>query len=147
MRFSGPGADAAAALWEDIARPARPGRIPGVGMAGFSGRAAGVVDMVAIPNPAVMLAIEFGEGRLAVEDATGREQRGSIVAGMAPGALRARARGFACVQVRMSPAAAHAVRQSASTLSVSAPNVSAWSVVRAPAATAFRLFHTPPNIT
>jgi AraC-like DNA-binding protein len=109
MRFAGPGGDAADLLWEDIARPARPSRVPGVTMAGFRGRGAGDIELRALPNPAVMLVIEFGAGRLVVEDATGREQRGSLAAGLAPGAIRARAQGFQCVQVRLPPAVARAV--------------------------------------
>jgi AraC-like DNA-binding protein len=78
-------------------------------MAGFRGRGRGRVDLQALPHPAVMVVVEFGDGRLRVEDATGRAQRGSLVAGLGPGAVRASADGFACVQVRLSPVAAHAV--------------------------------------
>lgn len=109
MRFAAPGRDAATTLWEDIARPARPSRIPGVTMAGFRGRGTHVVDYLAVPTPSVMVVVEFGDGRLVVEDTGGRERRGSLVAGLAPGAVRVRAHGVECVQVRLSPVAAHLV--------------------------------------
>lgn len=108
MRLAAPGPDAAT-LWQEIARPAPSGRVPGVTMAGFRGRDGDSVDLAVIPHPAVVLAIEFGDERVVVEDATGREYRGSLAAGMALGAVRARTRGLACVQVRLSPSAAHAV--------------------------------------
>jgi AraC-like DNA-binding protein len=109
MRFADPAGDAATP-WEEIARPTRPSRLAGVTMAGFRGRGADVVDYLAVPPPAVMLAVEFGDGRLAVEDTAGREWRGSLAAGLAPGAVRVRARGgVECVQVRLAPAAALAV--------------------------------------
>jgi AraC-like DNA-binding protein len=109
MRVADPGRDAAT-LWEEIARPTRPSRLAGVAMAGFRGRGADVVDYLAVPPPAVMLAVEFGDGRLVVEDTAGRERRGSLAARLAPGAVRVRARGgIECVQVRLSPAAALAV--------------------------------------
>lgn len=44
-----------------------------------------------------------------MEEAPGRERRGSLAAGLALGAVRGRAHGLNCVQVRLSPAAAHAV--------------------------------------
>ena len=109
MRFAEPARDAATP-WAEIARPTRPSRLAGVTMAGFRGRGADVVDYLAVPPPAVMLAVEFGDGRLVVEDATGRERHGSLAAGLAPGAARVRARGgVGCVQVRLAPAAALAV--------------------------------------
>jgi AraC-like DNA-binding protein len=78
-------------------------------MAGFRDRGTDVVDYLAVPPSTVMLVVEFGDGRLVVEDTAGRQRRGSLAAGLAPGAVRVRARGVECVQVRLSPAAAHAV--------------------------------------
>jgi len=99
---------AAAAVW-DIAVPSRPGRLAGVRMAGFRARATDLVDLPVVPYPAVTLVIDLGNGPLLVEHASGRPQRGSLAAGLAPGAVRARGRGIECLQVRLSPVAAHAV--------------------------------------
>src|ERR1700754_208841 len=91
-----------AALW-DVARPERPSRVAGVSMAGFGIRRANAVRM--IPHPAVTLALEFGAGQPIVDDATGRQQRGSLVAGLGfgfRGAVRARGEHIECVQVRLS---------------------------------------------
>ncbi|MER7176319.1 helix-turn-helix domain-containing protein [Streptomyces mesophilus] len=100
-------ARAAAARW-DVSTPGRPGRLPGVGMAGFCDRSAEPLDLPVVPYPSVMIAFEFGEGLL-VEDADGRQQRGSTVLGLAPGGLRVRGRGIECLQIRLSPVVAHAV--------------------------------------
>src|SRR5215468_6340595 len=99
---------AAAAVW-DIAVPSRPGRMPGVRMAGFSERARDLVDLPVVPYPAVTLVIDLGHGPLLVEHASGQPQRGSLAAGLAPGAVKARGRDIECLQVRLSPVAAHAV--------------------------------------
>jgi AraC-like DNA-binding protein len=95
----------------DITVPARPGRLAGVSMAGFSDGANEVLDVDLVPHPAVMLVLDLGDGPFAVEDAGGQQHRGSIVAGLAPDGARARgpAGSFACLQLRLSPAVAHAV--------------------------------------
>jgi AraC-like DNA-binding protein len=98
----------AAAIW-DIATPSRPGRLPGVSMAGFRGRAPELIDLSVVPYPAVTVAIDLGDELFLVDDVSGRQQRGSIVAGLAPGSFRARGRDIVCLQVRLSPAVAHAV--------------------------------------
>jgi AraC-like DNA-binding protein len=52
--------------------------------------------------------IDFGDGLL-VDEASGQELRGSVAAGLAPGAvLRGRSRDIECLQVRLSPTVAHA---------------------------------------
>jgi AraC-like DNA-binding protein len=95
----------------DIAVPARPSRLAGVTMAGFSDRANSLVDVEVVPHPAVMIVFDLGDRGLTVDDGTGRAQRGRVVAGLAP--RRARAQGpagsFTCLQVRLSPVVAHAV--------------------------------------
>jgi AraC-like DNA-binding protein len=96
---------AAASVW-DIATPTRPG-LPGVSMAGFRDRA-GVVDLTAIPHPAVTVVVDFGVEPLVVDDANGA-QHGSVVAGLAPGKVRVRGRNIECLQIRLSPVVAHAV--------------------------------------
>ena len=97
----------AAAVW-DIAVPSRPG-LPGVTMAGFRARAADPVDLRVVPYPAVTVAVDFSAEPLVLDHAAGGRQRGSAVAGIAPGELRARGRDLECLQVRLSPVVAHAV--------------------------------------
>ena len=93
----------------DIARPSRPGRLPGVRMAGFSDQATGLADIRVIPPPAVMVVIDIGGGLL-VGVASGWLQRGSVVAGLAPvGATGHGLQDFECLQVRLSPVVAHAM--------------------------------------
>jgi AraC-like DNA-binding protein len=104
----------AAAVW-DIATPSRPGRLPGVSMAGFRARAADAVGLQVVPYPAVTVAVDLGDGFI-VGDASGRQQRGSVVAGLAPGGVSARGRGIECLQVRLSPVVAHAVLGASSEL-------------------------------
>src|SRR6188768_207864 len=80
-----------AAAW-DVARPARPSQVAGVSMAGFRDRGTTTVGHRAIPHPAVTLVVEFGAGPLVVDDAAGRQWRGSLVAGLGfgSGAVRVR---------------------------------------------------------
>jgi AraC-like DNA-binding protein len=113
MRSAEPDYDAAA-VW-DIATPSRPGRLPGVSMAGFRARATDPVSLQVVPYPAVTVAVDLGDGFI-VDDASGRQQRGSVVAGLAPGGVRARGRGIECLQVRLSPVVAHAVLGASSEL-------------------------------
>ncbi|MEV6772133.1 helix-turn-helix domain-containing protein [Nocardia sp. NPDC051030] len=93
----------------DVARPSRPGRISGIGMIGFRDLSAGPVAQPVFPHPAVTVILQFGEGNLLVEDAAGREQRGSLVAGLGPQAIRMRGERIECVEMRISPVVAHAV--------------------------------------
>jgi AraC-like DNA-binding protein len=82
-------------------------------MAGFCVRTADLFDLSVVPYPAVTIFIDFGN-ELLVDDATGRQQRGSIVAGLAPGAVRAHGadgvggRDVEVMQVRLSPVVAFA---------------------------------------
>jgi AraC-like DNA-binding protein len=98
----------AAALW-DIASPSWPGRLPGVSMAGFRARARDLVDLRTVPYPAITVVVDFGDGPLVVDDGSGRQQRGSVVAGLAPVNVRVRGRDIECLQMRLSPVVAHAV--------------------------------------
>jgi AraC-like DNA-binding protein len=92
----------------DIATPSRPARLPGISMAGFSVRTAHFVDLSVVPYPAVTIFLDFGDG-FVVDDASGRQHRGSVVAGLAPGAVHAhsadgvRGSDIECLQVRLSP--------------------------------------------
>src|SRR5262249_11859020 len=106
MRSAGLAGDAAR-VW-DIAVPSRPGAVPGVSMAGFRARTTDLVDLSVVPYPAVTLVIDLGDELLAVDGAGGRRQRGSVAAGLAPGAVRARGAGIECLQIRLSPAVAPA---------------------------------------
>lgn len=92
----------------DITVPARPGRLPGLTMAGFTGRASETVDLKVIPYPAVTLFLDFGDG-LVVDDAGGRSKGGCGVLGLLPREVRARGAAIECLQVRLSPVLAHAV--------------------------------------
>jgi AraC-like DNA-binding protein len=80
-------------------------------MAGFSDRANDLVDVGLVPHPAVTVVFDLGGEHIVVEDSSGQQQRERVVAGLAPrGALgRGLAGSFECLQVRLSPAAAHAV--------------------------------------
>ena len=106
MRAAEPARDAAA-VW-DIAVPSQPGRLAGVSMAGFRARANDPVDLRVVPYPAVTVVIDLGGGLL-VDDVSGQRKRGSLVAGLAPGTVRGHGRDIECLQVRLSPLAAHAV--------------------------------------
>jgi AraC-like DNA-binding protein len=77
-------------------------------MAGFRDRNTNLADLRVVPHPAVTVVVDFGDGVL-VKDASGRQQRGSIVAGLAPGGVRGRGSDIECLQVRLSPVVAHAV--------------------------------------
>ncbi|MCD9145977.1 helix-turn-helix domain-containing protein [Streptomyces albireticuli] len=98
----------AVAGW-DVARPLRPGRSAGISLAGFRYRSAGSADLPVIPHPAVTVVVEFGDGSLVMGDASGWQQRGSLVAGLVPGAVRVRGENVTCVEVHVSPVVAHAV--------------------------------------
>jgi AraC-like DNA-binding protein len=113
MRLAEP-VRAGTALW-DIAVPSRPGRLGGIAMAGFRDRTHDLVELQVVPYPAVTLVIDLGDGVL-VGDASGQPKRGSVVAGLAPGSVRGAGRDIECVQVRLSPAVAHAVLGAASGL-------------------------------
>ena len=96
-------------LW-DIACPAYPSRVPGVTMAGFRDRGITPPGIRLIPHPAVTLVLVFN-GTIAVADATGQRQQGSLVTGLGFGGVLGglRADAFEALQVRLSPVAAHAV--------------------------------------
>jgi AraC-like DNA-binding protein len=78
-------------------------------MAGFRQRGPDVLDLQVVPYPAVTLVVDVGDGMVVVDEVSGRQQQGSVVAGLAPGSVRGRGRGIECLQVRLSPALAYAV--------------------------------------
>ncbi|MFI6867426.1 helix-turn-helix domain-containing protein [Nocardia sp. NPDC050406] len=92
----------------EIATPSWAGRIPGVEMAGFRGRADGVEELRVIPYPAVTIFLDFRGGL--VHEVDGARRQGSFVAGVAPGGGRMRGGAEVdCLQIRLSPVVAHAV--------------------------------------
>lgn len=93
----------------DVAVPRQPCRLPGVSMAGFRQRAPALVDIAMVAHPSVTLLVDLTEGEGLVYDTQGRHQRGSIVAGLLPGQLRAGGWRGECLQIRLSPIAARAV--------------------------------------
>lgn len=80
-------------------------------MAGFRDHGMAPVDHRAVPHPAVTLLLEFGANPPTVDDGAGRQQRGSLVAGLGlgSGVVRVRGERIECVQVRLSPVVARAV--------------------------------------
>lgn len=95
-------------MW-DITRPSRPPRVPGVTMAGFHDRTTAPFELQAVPHSAVTLIIPFGEGRLDIDHAAGRDLPGGLVAGLAFDPLQARGEGIDTLQVRLPPVVAHSV--------------------------------------
>src|SRR5262245_32662585 len=98
----------AAAVW-DIATPSRPGRLPGVNMAGFRQRAPYGIELPVVPHPSVTMGIDLGDSPLGVDETSGRQLRGSVVAGLAPAVVRVRGRKVECLQVRLSPTIAYSL--------------------------------------
>jgi AraC-like DNA-binding protein len=98
----------AVAVW-DIATPSGTGRVQGLAMAGFCARTAAPVDLGVVPYPAVTLALDLGDGPLAVDDAAGGREHGSVAIGLDPGRVRGRGSAVDCLQLRLSPLVAHAV--------------------------------------
>ncbi|WP_024799818.1 helix-turn-helix domain-containing protein [Nocardia sp. BMG51109] len=91
----------------DIAVPSGPG-VTGISMAGFRGRADGLIDLRMVPYPALTVFIDFGDALL-TDDAGGERRRGSVVVGMAPDSVfRGCGRDIDLLQLRLSPPVAHA---------------------------------------
>jgi AraC-like DNA-binding protein len=72
-------------------------------------RVPAIVDIAMIAHPSVTLIVDLSEAGGIVYDALGRHQRGSFVAGLLPGQLRAGGWGGECLQIRLSPVVAAAV--------------------------------------
>jgi AraC-like DNA-binding protein len=87
-------------------------------MAGFSDRANTPVDIEIVPSPAVMVFFDLGGEQLVLDDGRGQQQRARVVAGLAPRGARGRGSpgSFACLELRLSPAVAHAVLGASSEL-------------------------------
>ncbi|MFF7869121.1 helix-turn-helix domain-containing protein [Streptomyces qaidamensis] len=100
-----------APVWH-VTRPTRPGRVPGVVLAGLRDRGPAPVDHRLDPHPVLTLALACGEAALGIDEPTGRQHRGSLVTGLGfgvGGAARVRAANVEWMQVRLSPAIARAV--------------------------------------
>ncbi|WP_234356593.1 helix-turn-helix domain-containing protein [Streptomyces sp. NRRL F-2295] len=96
----------------EVARPRRPGRLPGAAMAGF--RQLGPVqgDIAMVAHPSITLLVDLSEGSGIVRDSDGGRAHGSSVAGLAPGELRLGGRcagAVECLQIRLPPPLAVAV--------------------------------------
>ncbi|MFE9574969.1 helix-turn-helix domain-containing protein [Nocardia sp. NPDC006044] len=100
------GSDAAA--W-DVVRSPRPAPVRGVRIAGFRSLSADPIAQRVIPHPSITVILEFGDSSLLVEDATGRQQNGSLAAGLAHHPAGMRGRNIACLELRISPVVAHTV--------------------------------------
>jgi AraC-like DNA-binding protein len=94
--------------WVDVAVPRQSCRLPGTSMAGFRQNVPALVDIAMVAHPSVTLIVDLTEGEGLVWDAHGRHQRGSFVAGLLPGQLRAGGWKGECLQIRLSPIAASA---------------------------------------
>jgi AraC-like DNA-binding protein len=94
--------------WE-VAHPSGGASLDGVRLVGFRDRAAAGLDMQVLPGPAVIVVIGFGDRPVTVESAVGRRPVRSLVAPLSPGRARIRGEGVECVEVRLSPRAAHAL--------------------------------------
>lgn len=80
-------------------------------MAGFRARTSAAIDLQVVPHPAVTVVVDVGDGDAlyAVDEAAGRREQGSVVAGLAPHGVRGGGRGVECLQIRLSPTVAYAV--------------------------------------
>jgi AraC-like DNA-binding protein len=78
-------------------------------MAGFRQRGTDFVDLQVVPYPAFTIVLDLRDGVELVDEVTGQQRRGSVVAGLAPGSVRGSGRDIECLQIRVSPAIAHAV--------------------------------------
>ncbi|SFQ17074.1 hypothetical protein [Amycolatopsis rubida] len=72
-------------VWE-VARPSHAGPFP---LGGFRHRTGGTVELRVVPHPAITVVLEFGDGKLLLDDGA---QHGSFVAGLAPRGVRIRER-------------------------------------------------------
>jgi AraC-like DNA-binding protein len=93
----------------DVAVPRPSAQLPGISMAGFRQRVPALADIAMIAHPSLTLIVDLSEAGGIVYDAHGRHQRGSFVAGLLPGQLRAGGWRGECLQIRLSPVVAAAV--------------------------------------
>ncbi|MBG0857503.1 helix-turn-helix transcriptional regulator [Streptomyces spinoverrucosus] len=94
--------------WE-VARPLGGTSLDGVRMAGFRDRVDAGLDMRVLPQPAVIVVIGLGEEPFTVEGTAGRRPFRSLVAALSPGPTRILGERVECLEMGLSPAAAHAL--------------------------------------
>ncbi|GGQ12285.1 AraC family transcriptional regulator [Streptomyces griseomycini] len=94
--------------WE-VARPLGGTPLGGVRMAGFRDRAGAGLDLQVLPQPAVTVVIGLGDAPFTVEGTAGHRPLRSFVAALSPGPARIRGERVECVEMRLSPRAAHAL--------------------------------------
>jgi len=78
-------------------------------MAGFHVSASAFVDIAMVAHPSVTLIFDLSDTGGIVYEADGGYQRGSVVAGLLPGQLRAGGWSGECLQIRLSPVVAATV--------------------------------------
>ncbi|MFG3161177.1 helix-turn-helix domain-containing protein [Streptomyces sp. NPDC048232] len=78
-------------------------------MAGFRQPVPSFTDIAMVAHPSVTLLIDLSEGDGIRYGAHGRHRRGSFVAGLLPGELRASGQVGECLQIRLEPAVATSV--------------------------------------
>jgi AraC-like DNA-binding protein len=100
----------------DVAVPRQSYLLPGISMAGFRQNVPARGDIAMVAHPSVTLVVDLTEGEGIVYDAHGRHQRGSFVAGLLPGQLRAGGWRGECLQIRLSPVVAATVLGAAAEL-------------------------------
>ncbi|WP_435053138.1 helix-turn-helix domain-containing protein [Kitasatospora phosalacinea] len=127
MRSAEPPPDRASV---EVAVPRRPGRLPGVRMAGFRQRGPERADIAMVAHPSVTLLIDLSDGDGLSCRARGRRERGSTVIGLLPGDLRLGGGGNGgteCLQIRLSPVLAPAVfGESAALTGAAVPLEDVW---------------------
>lgn len=92
----------------EVAVPVRSGGVPGVGMAGFRGRAMERLDLEMVPYPALTIFLNLGDD-LILDEANGIRTQGSSVVGFGTVGARGGGRDIDVIQVRLSPVAAHSM--------------------------------------
>ncbi|GGT29546.1 MULTISPECIES: helix-turn-helix domain-containing protein [Streptomyces] len=93
--------------WQ-VARPAAVPSLGGVAMAGYRDRTGGPFDLRVLPQPAVIVVLGLGDAPLTVDGGAGPPQPvRSLVAAPTPGAARIRGERVRCIEMRLSPPAAH----------------------------------------
>ncbi|MET8168810.1 helix-turn-helix domain-containing protein [Streptomyces sp. NPDC005329] len=78
-------------------------------MAGFRQRVPTAVDIAMVAHPSVTLLIDLSDDEGLVYDRQGRQGRGSVVIGLAPGKLRTSGLVGECLQIRLQPGVAAAL--------------------------------------
>ncbi|MCM6774749.1 helix-turn-helix domain-containing protein [Nocardia sp. CDC159] len=94
--------------WE-VVLPVGGSPLDGVQMAGYRDIRAAGLDMRVRPQPVVVVVIGLGDDPMTIEGPAGRRSLTSLVAALSPGTARIRGERVECIEMRLSPAAAHAL--------------------------------------